>query len=90
MTGVVGMGWPYGRMETVEATSYARAVEEAKRFADQGWTPKQALEAVGLDWDKPELTWDDAIYGMAHQLRRKCNGTELPVGALGAIAGGRR
>jgi hypothetical protein len=84
------LGWPYDQARKVESTSYARAVEEARRMARQGWTPKRALEAVGLDWDRPNLTWDDAIHGMAHQLRLKCNGTDLPISALSALAGGRR
>lgn len=56
--------------ELVADTAYAEAVEQALFFAEQGMTPSQAIEAVGMTWGTQQPDWDDAIYALAYSIRK--------------------
>jgi len=57
----------------IRETSYARAVEQAVHFAENGQTPILAIRSVNMTWANEHPTWDDAIYVLAYSWRRRCS-----------------
>lgn len=61
------------RHRDIAATSYGRAVQQAVYCAENGMTPLEVIEGVGLEWSEREPTWDDAVYSLAYAWRRTCS-----------------
>lgn len=60
-------------LDGIRSTSYARAVEQAISFAENGGTPLAAIHSVNMNWNSDSPSWDDAIYVLAYAWRRTCS-----------------
>jgi len=60
----------------IRETAAAIAIEQVMDFAGRGYSPREAIAAVGTDWGGRTPDWDDAVAALTIAWRRKCAGIQ--------------